>query len=52
MSRTILITGVTGTVSTALMKALDGADVDLLALVREESRCERGAEVFVGDLDR
>ncbi|MEU4231631.1 SDR family oxidoreductase [Nonomuraea sp. NPDC026600] len=55
MSRTVLITGATGTVSTALMKALDGAEVDLRALVREESRAdglrERGAEVVVGDLD-
>ncbi|WP_436756677.1 NAD(P)H-binding protein [Streptosporangium sp. V21-05] len=54
MSRTVLITGATGTVSTALMRALEGADVDLRALVREKSGAdgprERGAEVFVGDL--
>ncbi|MFD1936271.1 NmrA family NAD(P)-binding protein [Nonomuraea mangrovi] len=55
VSRTVLITGATGTVSTALMHALDGADVDLRALIHEESRAdgphEQGAEVFVGDLD-
>ncbi|MER5643700.1 SDR family oxidoreductase [Streptosporangium sp. NPDC002524] len=55
MTRTVLITGATGTVSTALTKALAGADVDLRALVREGSGAdgprERGAEVFVGDLD-
>ncbi|MEW1837965.1 SDR family oxidoreductase [Nonomuraea angiospora] len=55
MSRTVLITGATGTVSTALIDALKGADVDLRALVRDESGAdglsERGAEVFVGDLD-
>ncbi|MEV0419340.1 SDR family oxidoreductase [Streptosporangium canum] len=55
MSRTVLITGATGTVSTALMTALEGAEVDLRALVRDESRADgprgQGAEVFVGDLD-
>ncbi|KAB2340567.1 SDR family oxidoreductase [Actinomadura rudentiformis] len=55
MARTVLITGATGTVSTALMNALEGADVNLRALVRDESKaaglCEEGAEVFVGDLD-
>lgn len=55
MPRTVLITGATGTVSTALMTALAGADVDLRALVRDESRargvCARNAEVIVGDLD-
>ncbi|MDA8370163.1 MAG: NAD(P)H-binding protein [Nocardiopsaceae bacterium] len=55
MSRTVLITGATGTVSTALMNALEGADVDLRALVREESRTDvlrkQGVEIFVGDLD-
>ncbi|MGP3931958.1 SDR family oxidoreductase [Nonomuraea sp. KM88] len=55
MSRTVLITGTTGTVSTALMNALEGADAGLRTLVRDESRAhglrERGAEVFVGDLD-
>ncbi|RNL83310.1 SDR family oxidoreductase [Halostreptopolyspora alba] len=55
MSRTVLITGATGTVSTALTKTLEGADVDLRALVREGTGTDdlrkRGAEVFVGDLD-
>ncbi|MEU7855921.1 SDR family oxidoreductase [Nonomuraea sp. NPDC049141] len=52
MPRTVLITGATGTVSTALMKALDGAEVDLRALVREESKADGlRAEAFVGDLD-
>ncbi|MEU4538316.1 SDR family oxidoreductase [Streptosporangium sp. NPDC023825] len=54
MSRTVLITGATGTVSTALMNALRGAEVDLRALVRDGSAAdgprERGAEVFTGDL--
>ncbi|KAB2349679.1 SDR family oxidoreductase [Actinomadura rudentiformis] len=55
MARTVLITGATGTVSTALMNALEGADVDLRALVRDQSKAKRlreqGAAVFVGDLD-
>ncbi|WP_214416170.1 SDR family oxidoreductase [Sphaerisporangium fuscum] len=55
MRRTVLITGATGTVSTALIEALAGADVDLRALVREESGADgprvQGAEVVVGDLD-
>lgn len=55
MSRTILITGATGTVSTALMDALKDADVNLRALVRDPSKAEglreRGVEVVAGDLD-
>ncbi|MGV9376324.1 NmrA family NAD(P)-binding protein [Nonomuraea sp. NPDC003707] len=55
MSRTVLITGATGTVSTALIDALKGAEVGLRALVRDESGAgglsEQGVEVFVGDLD-
>ncbi|MBG0817786.1 SDR family oxidoreductase [Planomonospora sp. ID82291] len=55
MSRTILITGATGTVSTALVDALRGAGVNLRALVRRSSGAdglrERGVEVVVGDLD-
>ncbi|WP_090943922.1 SDR family oxidoreductase [Nonomuraea jiangxiensis] len=54
MPRTVLITGATGTVSTALMDALEGAEVSLRALVRDESKAEglrrRGVEVVVGDL--
>jgi len=52
VSRTVLITGATGTVSTALMEALDG--VRIRALAHRESDVdalrERGAEVHVGDL--
>ena len=55
MSRTVLITGATGTVSTALMNTLQGADVDLRALVRDKTKAdglrEQSVEVFVGDLD-
>ncbi|MEV4257763.1 SDR family oxidoreductase [Spirillospora sp. NPDC049652] len=55
MSRTILITGATGTVSTALMDALRNADVKLRALVRDPAKAEglreRGVEVVTGDLD-
>ncbi|UGQ12882.1 SDR family oxidoreductase [Yinghuangia sp. ASG 101] len=55
MSRTVLITGATGTVSTALVDALEGADVRLRALVRDASAADRlrarGAEIVVGDLD-
>ncbi|MEV4099314.1 SDR family oxidoreductase [Nonomuraea sp. NPDC049649] len=51
MSRTVLITGATGTVSTALMNALAGTGVTLRALVRDESRAPQGAEIRVGDLD-
>ncbi|QXJ19582.1 NAD(P)H-binding protein [Actinomadura graeca] len=54
MPRTVLITGATGTVSTALMGALEGTGVGLRALVRDGSAAaaarERGAEVVVGDL--
>ncbi|MEO3787430.1 SDR family oxidoreductase [Actinocorallia sp. B10E7] len=55
MSRTVLITGATGTVSTALTHVLKGAGADLRALVRDASKAdglrEQGVEVFVGDLD-
>ncbi len=53
VSRTVLITGATGTVSTALMRALEGADVRLRALVRDQARADgvRGAEPCIGDLD-
>ncbi|TXK40860.1 SDR family oxidoreductase [Nonomuraea sp. C10] len=53
MSRTVLITGATGTVSTALIDALEGADVRLRVLVRDASRADGlrdRAEVVVGDL--
>lgn len=55
MPRTVLITGATGTVSTALMDALEGTGVNLRALVREGSAADgpraRGAQVVTGDLD-
>ncbi|WP_433337449.1 SDR family oxidoreductase [Spirillospora sp. CA-294931] len=53
--RTVLITGATGTVSSALMDALDGTGPHLRALVRDAATAtglhKRGAEVVVGDLD-
>lgn len=55
MSRTVLITGATGTVSGALLDALADADVTLRALVRDKSKAEgiesRGVEIRVADLD-
>lgn len=55
MSRTVLITGATGTVSTALTNVLKEAGADLRALVRDASKAdglrEQGVEVSVGDLD-
>lgn len=58
MPRTVLITGATGTVSTALMDALRGVDVRLRALVRGPSGRDRSAdrlrgrdvEIVAGDL--
>jgi len=54
MSRTVLITGATGTVSGALLDALSDVDVDVRALVRDESKVERiesrGVQVRVADL--
>jgi len=54
MRRTVLITGATGTVSGALLDALAGADVNLRALVHDESKAERvesrGVPVRVADL--
>ncbi|MFI6980868.1 SDR family oxidoreductase [Embleya sp. NPDC050154] len=55
MTRTVLITGATGTVSTALLNTLTAKDVALRALVHDERKAdgprEQGAEVFVADLD-
>jgi uncharacterized protein YbjT (DUF2867 family) len=64
VSRTVLITGATGTVSTALTNALRGTGVKLRALVRDRSGTEgpggrdprvagpaEVAEVVAGDLD-
>lgn len=55
MSRTVLITGAAGTVSTALLDRLEGVDVHVRAMVRTSSRTkelrDRGVETVVGDLD-
>jgi uncharacterized protein YbjT (DUF2867 family) len=57
MSRTILVTGATGTVSRALIEALktSRSSVSLRALVRNEARAGElrggGVETVVGDLD-
>ncbi len=55
MGRTVLITGATGNVSRALLDTLEDSDLDLRALIRDESKAAsleaRGVEVFVGSLD-
>jgi uncharacterized protein YbjT (DUF2867 family) len=55
MGRTVLITGATGTVSSALIEALADSDFELRALVRDPGKAgplrERGAQVSIGDLD-
>lgn len=57
MKRTILVTGATGTVSSALLDALEPAanDVELRALVRKEGDAAklraRGVDAVLGDLD-
>lgn len=54
MNRTVLLTGATGSVTRALLDALDGAELDLRALVRDPAKAgeltDRGVEVVVGDL--
>lgn len=54
MPRTVLITGATGTVSSALIDALSGGDARLRALVRDPSRAaelsSRGVDAVVGSL--
>ncbi|MFC4907430.1 SDR family oxidoreductase [Actinomadura gamaensis] len=50
MARTVLVTGATGTVSTALMKALEGTDLKVRALVRDPSRAGDFPDAAVGDL--
>ncbi|MFE3452813.1 NAD(P)H-binding protein [Nonomuraea sp. NPDC059194] len=47
---TILITGATGTVSTALLDSLTTKQ-DVRVLVRDQSKAPSGVEVAVGDLD-
>lgn len=56
MTRTVLITGATGQVSSALIRALAGGkDLKLRALVRDPSKGaalqQQGLELVVGDLD-
>jgi len=54
MSRRLLITGATGSVSGALIDALEGSDLTLGALVRDRAKAgtldQRGIEVVTGDL--
>ncbi|MYS86094.1 SDR family oxidoreductase [Embleya scabrispora] len=55
MNRTLLITGATGTVSGALIDALEGSGFRLRALVRDPSKADtlraRGVDAVTGDLD-
>ncbi|GLW90637.1 SDR family oxidoreductase [Actinokineospora globicatena] len=52
MDRTVLITGATGTVSTALINALRGSGLTIRALVRDERKAlpDGGIHSAVGDL--
>ncbi|NUT45375.1 MAG: SDR family oxidoreductase [Thermoactinospora sp.] len=47
---TILITGATGNVSSALLRALPSTE-NVRVLVRDPAKAPEGVEVFVGDLD-
>lgn len=55
MKRTVMITGATGSVSSALIAALAGSEVSLRAMVRNAGRAsglrERGIAIVEGDLD-
>lgn len=55
MSRTVLITGATGSVSSALREHLRGTDLEVRALVRDPAKAEvlqaEGVQVAIGDLD-
>ncbi|UVS80379.1 SDR family oxidoreductase [Actinokineospora sp. UTMC 2448] len=53
MTRTLLITGATGSVSTALLAELEGSDLHIRALVRDPTRATLppGVEIATGDLD-
>lgn len=55
MTRTLLITGATGSVSTALRATLEGADVNVRALVRDPAKLAtleaQGVQAILGDLD-
>lgn len=55
MTRTLLITGATGLVTSGLLRALEGSELKLRALVRDANRAAelatRGIDLVVGDLD-
>jgi uncharacterized protein YbjT (DUF2867 family) len=55
MSKTVLLTGLTGNVGRYLVGSLAGADLKLRALVRSAAAAEsltgQGIEAFIGDLD-
>lgn len=55
MSRTVLITGATGNVSSALVDVLQGSDLHLRALVRDTAKAAplraKGVTLFAGNLD-
>lgn len=55
MGRTLLITGATGSVSSALRAALEGSDLDIRAMVRDRAKAaplrDQGVQAVVGDLD-
>lgn len=55
MGRTLLITGATGSVSSALRATLEGSDFDIRALIRDQAKAaplqDQGVQVVVGDLD-
>ena len=55
MGRTLLITGATGSVSSALRAALEGSDFDIRAMIRDQAKAaplqDQGVQVVVGDLD-
>jgi uncharacterized protein YbjT (DUF2867 family) len=55
MGRTLLITGATGSVSSALRATLEGSDFDIRAMIRDQAKAaplqDQGVQVVVGDLD-
>jgi len=55
MGRTLLITGATGSVSSALRATLQGSDFDIRAMIRDQAMAaplqDQGVQVVVGDLD-
>ena len=56
MSKTILITGATGKISSGIIAQLKGSEHRLLALVRNPEKAEelkrQGVELRVGDLEK